>query len=130
MKRLLYHTSEFKVDWLDPESYFEKAICFSEGTFISSLGHWLYIFDFDHLKNHFYLEQKASGGQAHDWNTRYAKYYYESQKLGLEFRVKERIHVPTHALGVAENFNVLKGVLRIRLKNHIHKKEIEEGVHL
>ncbi len=122
--RLLFHCCEFKVDVIDPKSYAEDAICLSEESFVGALGSFLYIFDFNHLQRHFNMQRLSSGGYDMLINGMGNKdYRYSSKRLGHEFRIHSPIDVKRHCLGVAENFNVLKGTLEEYVSGEVMQRE-------
>ena len=126
MKRLLYHVCDFDVDVLNPNCYKENAICLSEGIFIGSLGQWLYIFEFEVLNKDFVLHGQFSGGQEMTamvtMDMGFDRLSFCSVPLGKEFRIYRSIDVHRYALGVAQNFNVLKGVLKEFMNGEIIKR--------
>lgn len=110
VRRLLYHVSDFKVDVLIPEEYDERAICLSEGTFAGCMGQWLYIFDFDLLHHNFDVEMRPSGRIGVSVMTSDVEHCFRGDPLGVEYRIHKPIDVDRFAFGVAQNFEVCKGV--------------------
>ena len=123
MKKLLFHCSEFNVKILDPINYSENAICFSENSFVSALGQWLYIFEYEILNNNFGLKQLNSGGLTSYYKGMDISYKFASKPLGKEYRIFYKIDVEKYALFVVENFNVLDGVFESRFQEEIINRE-------
>ena len=118
MKNLIYHTSEHKVNVLDPDNYKEKAICFSKEAFISALGEWLYIFDYDELITKYNIvRMDSSGCTSISFLPNEQHLRFKSQPLGIEYRVFTPIDVELYALGVAKNFNILRGCVEEMLSD-------------
>ena len=129
MKRLLFHTCEHMTDVLDPEKYDEKCVCLSEGTFISALGEWLYIFDYDELFRNFttFKTIKTEGLRAIPqlyFKNPKESITYNSLHLGSEVRISEPIDVKRYAISVACNFNSCKGFLEYRFNDLLIKREL------
>lgn len=123
MKRLLYHVSDKRHDILDPIESPLGCICFSEGAFVGYFGEFLYIFEYEVLlKNYDIVLMPSNGLNARVLAGKHS-YVFTGQLLGKEYRSYLPVDVNKHALDVAENFNVLKGVLEKRLQGEIINRE-------
>lgn len=114
MKNLLYHVSDKKVNILDPAKTKDGRIYLSEGCFIGYFGQWLYIFEREVLETHFTIKEIRPGSSLafdrrfsgpHEKEKRYA---FKSRDLERELYIEDPIDV-RFALGIAENYNALKG---------------------
>lgn len=122
--KLLFHCADRKVDVLDPVNYDKKAIYLSGDSFISALGQWLYIFDRDELLKSFPSMRtvRTRGMDAAVMRCvdpiGVVCYLFRSDPLGVEYVIDEPVDVGKHAVGVACNFNMCKGMLETWLQNY------------
>jgi len=127
MKGLLIHTSNVRVDILEPQKlpgYDKLCICFSLNQFVSYFGEYVYLFDRIILEKNFYVEVLPSGGVECSIRLRFDKEYrYRSEDLGQEFRIYEPIDVQRYGIGIITNFNHLKGNLEERINHEVIRKE-------
>lgn len=127
MKKLLYHSFDRRVDILEPRKYSCGCICLSEGVFLGYLGEYLYIFEHETLQKHFNLTSNpTTGAQAFSRVNFEQKrmYHFISDSIEKEFRIYEPIDIGRYAIGVVQNYNVLKGELLIKkLNNTVMSRE-------
>lgn len=123
--KLLYHVCDYKVDILYPNNYGSDAIFLSENNFICALGRFLYIFDYEVLKEFFNIENRSSAGLGIYNKSNLTKTYYHfmSKYLGKEYLIREPIDVNKFALGVAVNFDVCMGKFEEFFMDEVNKRE-------
>lgn len=122
MKTIICHVSDKRYDILRPRPP-EDAICFSENTFITFFGQYLYLFDLDVMEENFFVRKVSTEGviglmQLMPEHTGYNQMRYESKPLGHEWRIHEPIQVDKFALGVVEHWNHMKGTIGVESVNH------------
>jgi len=115
VKTILCHVSDEKYDILTPQPP-ENVIYFSENSFITYFGQYLYLFDLDTMIENFNIEKVTTTGLAHllNLNSEYSdcEYLrYSSQSLGYEWRIYEPIDVDKYCIGIIEHWNHMKGVI-------------------
>jgi len=132
MKELLIHTSNVRVDILEPQKlqgYDRPCICFSLNQFVSYFGEYVYLFYRIVLEKDFYVEVLPSMGVKSSirlHSDRVREYRYRSEDLGQEFRIYKPIDVKHYGIGVITNFNHLKGILEKRINHEvIHREQID-----
>ena len=127
---LLFHTSKYKTSVLDPAKYNEKCIYLSKGSFVSALGEWLYIFDYNILSKYFEIKHQYSGGifynfKTSDYDPKPYSFRYESKPLEVEYMIYESIDVEKFSIGVAENFNICEGIMQGRIRDKTFKMIVD-----
>ena len=114
---IICHVSDEKHKVLMPQEP-TNAICFSEDTFITYFGQYLYLFDLDLMRDVFQLEKLPTtgitglqelGGYGFDLDDIILR--YKSRSLELEWRCYQPVDVDKYALGVIEHWNHMDGVI-------------------
>lgn len=123
---ILCHVSDKRFGILMPNN--DNVIYFSENTFISYFGKFLYLFDKNILVKKYGAMKQSSGSLGF---TRMVSpnehYYFKSKDLGVEWIVHTPIDVEKDCLGVLEHWNHMGGVIG---KENFSKRVFEVSMDL